>query len=32
MIDLAGDRRAKEMPASTLAQANLDAFGKALRA
>ena len=32
MIDLAGVRRAKEMPASMLTQANVDAFGSALRA
>jgi hypothetical protein len=32
MIDLAGLRRAKEMPASMLTQANVEAFGSALRA
>ena len=32
MIELAGARRSKEMPASMLTQARLDAFGSALRA
>jgi len=32
MIDLAGVRRAKDMPASLLTQANVNAFGTALRA